>query len=228
MLVRDVMQSNVVTVVPGTTLPEAIRLTRERGIRHLPVLEDARLVGIVSDRDLKRAMASSATSLETHELHYLLDRVTMGAIMTRAVKTIGPAFTVEEAARIMATEKISSLPVTENEVLVGIITETDLLELFVRLLGVAEPSSRLEVVLGPERAALAEVVGALGAAGIGISSVVTLVRPDGSREAIIRIPTIDPGRAVEAIEARGYKLRTLADRLPQRRPASRSTGGASH
>ena len=68
MLVRDVMQATLHTVTPDTTLPEAIRLTAQRGIRHLPVVEDGMLVGIVSDRDLKRAMASSATSLDVHEL----------------------------------------------------------------------------------------------------------------------------------------------------------------
>ena len=75
MLVSDVMQAAVLTIAPKTSLPEAIRLVQHRGIRHLPVVEDDRLVGIVSDRDLKRAMASSATSLERHELQYLLDTV---------------------------------------------------------------------------------------------------------------------------------------------------------
>ena len=68
MLVRDVMQTKLHTVTPVTTLPEALRLTSERGVRHLPVLDGDRLVGILSDRDLKRAMASPATSLEAHGL----------------------------------------------------------------------------------------------------------------------------------------------------------------
>src|SRR5574342_241608 len=158
MLVRDVMQSNVVTVEPRTTLPMALRLVQQRGIRHLPVVDGGKLVGIVSDRDLKRAMASSASTLERHELTYLLDRLTLEEIMTRAVITTAPMFPVEEAARVMVKERISALPVTEGGRLVGIVTETDVLDLFVRAMGAGEPSSRLDVVLGDRRQALPEIV----------------------------------------------------------------------
>lgn len=85
MLVEDVMQPEVITISPKTSLPEAMRLVRQRGIRHLPVVDNGTLVGIVSDRDLKRAMASPATSLERHELTYLLDALEVAEIMTRAV-----------------------------------------------------------------------------------------------------------------------------------------------
>jgi acetoin utilization protein AcuB len=144
MLVRDVMQATVVTISPERTLPEAIRLTSQHGIRHLPVVEDGKLVGIVSDRDLKRAMASPATSLEAHELTYLLDRLRVKEIMSRGVIVIGPQWPVEDAARLMVQEKIGALPVTEGDRLVGIVTETDLLALFVKAQGVGQLLSRLE------------------------------------------------------------------------------------
>jgi acetoin utilization protein AcuB len=139
MLVRDIMQTTLVTITPATTLPEAIRLAKHRGIRHLPVLEDGRLVGIVSDRDLKRAMASPATSLETRELLYLLERLQVEEIMTRAVITVGPDASIGSAARLMVQEKIGALPVTEGERLVGLITETDVLRLVVDRLDPVEP-----------------------------------------------------------------------------------------
>ena len=207
MLVRDVMQSQVVTIAPQTTLPEAVRLTRQRGIRHLPVLEGGELVGIVSDRDLKQAMASPATSLEARELTYLLDRLTMAEVMTRPVITVAPMVPVEEAARVMVREKISALPVTEEGRLVGIVTETDVLELFVKAMGAAEPSSRLDVVLGERRAALAEVVRTVEEAGVPIASIMTLVSRAGLREAVIRVATINPGPAVQALQGRGYAVR---------------------
>lgn len=207
MLVRDVMQSQVVTVTPQTTLSEAVRLTRQRGIRHLPVLEGGELVGIVSDRDLKRAMASPATSLEARELTYLLERLTMAEIMTRPVMTVAPPVPVEEAARVMVREKISALPVTEEGRLVGIVTETDVLELFVKAMGAGEPSSRLDVVLGERRSALAEVVRVVEEAGVQIASIMTLMSRAGLREGVIRVATINPGPAVKALEARGYAVR---------------------
>jgi len=207
MLVQDVMQPTVVTVEPRTTLPVALRLVQQRGIRHLPVVEGDKLVGIVSDRDLKRAMASSASSLERHELTYLLDRLTLEEIMTRAVITIAPMFPVEEAARVMVKERISALPVTEGGRLVGIVTETDVLDLFVRAMGAGEPSSRLDVVLGDRRHALPEIVATVEATGAPIASLMTLRSARGVREAIVRVGTINPTAAVEALTAKGYEVR---------------------
>jgi acetoin utilization protein AcuB len=207
MLVQDVMQTKLFTVTPETTLPEALRLTGQRGVRHLLVLDGDRLVGILSDRDLKRAMASSATSLEVHELNYLLERVRVREFMTGAVITIGPMFPIEDAARLMVTEKIGALPVTDGERLVGLVTETDVLRLFVRALGAGEPSSRLDVVLGDRPHALAEVVQTVEGTGAEISSLVTLTSTGGLKEAVIRIRTINPRPVVWALEARGFTAR---------------------
>ena len=207
MLVRDVMQSKVTVIAPGTTVPEAVRLAQLRGIRHLPVVENGEIAGMVSDRDLKRAMPSGATVLEAHELRYLLERLPVSEIMTRAVITTGPMFPIEEAARLMVAERISALPVTEGGRLVGIVTETDVLHLFVRAMGAHEPSSRLDVELPDRPAALTEVVQVVEAAGATISSVMTLVNRAGLKEAIIRVATINPGPAIRALEARGYTVR---------------------
>jgi CBS domain-containing protein len=208
MLVEQIMRSEVVTVTPATPLPQALDLMRHRGVRHLPVVEDGRLVGIVSDRDLKRAMASPATSLAVHELHDLLARLPMSEIMTRAVITVPPNVPVEDAARLLALEKISALPVTLEGRLLGIVTETDVLQLVVRALGAGEPSSRLDVRLGPARSALADVVQIVEGTGLSISSIMTLVGADGTREVVIRVPTIDPRPAVHALEAKGYSVTT--------------------
>jgi acetoin utilization protein AcuB len=207
MLVQDVMQTKLFTVTPETTLPEALRLTGQRGIRHLPVLDGDRLVGIVSDRDLKRAMASPATSLEAHELNYLLDRLRVGEIMTRTVITVGRMFPIEAAACLMVQEKIGALPVTDNGRLVGLVTETDVLRLFVRALGAGELSSRLDVVLDNRPHALAEAVQAVEAAGADISSIMTLAGEGGFKEMVLRVRTINPTPVVWALEARGFTAR---------------------
>ncbi len=207
MLVEDVMQRDVLTVTPGTTLPEALGLSQKRGIRHLPVMDGKTLVGIVSDRDLKRAMASSATSLERHELTYLLEKLTLDQIMTRAVVTVEPTLPVEEAARLMMTEKISALPVTEQGRLVGIVTETDVLHLFLEAMGAGEPSSRLDVFLPEGDHALADAIDAIEGAGASISSIVTLPRRARRTEIVIRVRTINPGAAIRRLEAQGYTVR---------------------
>lgn len=207
MLVEDVMQRDVITVNPKTTLPEALRLAKGRGVRHLPVMDGPDLVGIVSDRDLKRAMASPATSLERHELHYLLEKVTMAEIMTRAVITVGPMLPVEEAARLMVKERISALPVTEQGKVVGIVTETDVLDLFLKAMGAGEPSSRLDVFLPEGDHALADAIDAIEGTGASISSIVTLPRRARRKEIVVRVRTINPGGAIRRLEARGYTVR---------------------
>ena len=208
MLVQDVMQRGVVVVGPDTKLSEASRLLQRRGIRHLPVLDQGSLVGIISDRDLKEATGSAAVNPGGAGPGAVPERLTAGDVMTRAVVTIAPMFPVEEAARVMVTKKISALPVTEEGRLVGIVTETDVLDLFVKAMGVTEPSSRLDVTLGDEPHALDQVVQAVEASGVAISSIMTLRSPvTGMREAVIRVTTIAPGGAIRALETRGFVVR---------------------
>jgi acetoin utilization protein AcuB len=101
-------------------------------IGHLPVCEDGRLVGLLSECDLRLVLPSPATSLAAHEVHYLLERLTVAEVMTRFPVTIGPDHTVTEAASRMLTHKVQALPVTENRRLVGILTRTHVLYAFLR------------------------------------------------------------------------------------------------
>ncbi len=207
MLVQDIMQTQVITATIKTTLPEILRLLERRGFRHVPVVDDGALVGIIADRDVKGAMISAATSTEGRERDRLLERLTAGEIMTRTVTTVAPMFAVEEAARLMVTQKISALPVTEGGRLVGIVTETDVLRLFVRAMGALEPSSRIDVLLGDQPGALPDVIQTVERSGAAISSVMTLIGRSGTREAVIRVATINPGAAIKALEAKGYTVR---------------------
>ncbi len=208
MLVQDIMQRGVVVLSPGTRLAEAMHLLQRRGVRHLPVLDQGRLVGIISDRDLKGAIASAVLSKSGPAIMSFLDRLTAAEVMTRDVVTIAPMFPVEEAARLMVTKKISALPVTEGERLVGILTETDVLHLFIRAMGVTEPSSRIDVTLGDEPHALDRVVQTVEGAGGVISSIMTLKSPvTGLKEAAIRLTTINPGPMIKGLEAQGFTVR---------------------
>jgi len=205
MLVSDVMRTKVVTVPPGTPLAEALRLTRQRGIRHLPVVSDGALIGIVSDRDLRRALPPLASA--PAGLAPQLAAVPVERVMTHPVITTGPRVSIEEAGCVMVSEKISALPVMEGGRLVGIVTETDVVTLLTRALGVAEPSSRLEVSFTPGGSALADIVRTIEEAGAAVTSVVTLATGPESRVVTVRVATIDPRRAVTALESRGYAVR---------------------
>ena len=130
--VRDLMTPAPLTIAPATSVHEAYRLMQDQRIGHLPVCEDGRLVGLLSERDLRRVLPSPATSLAAHEVHYLLERLTVAEIMTRFPVTIGPDQALTEAASRMLSHHVHALPVTEHRRLVGILTRTHLLYAFIR------------------------------------------------------------------------------------------------
>lgn len=134
LLVRDWMTADPVTVSSKTTLPDAHDLMRRRRVRRLPVVDDGALVGIITLGDVREASPSDATSLSIYELNYLLSRLTIGRIMTRNVITVTPTTTIREAAGIMLLHKISGLPVVDGDKLVGIITESDIFRVVMKLL----------------------------------------------------------------------------------------------
>lgn len=135
MQVEQWMNRDLVTVSPDESFRTAMHLIRQKGIRHLPVVEGKRLVGVVTDRDLRQAAPSGATSLSTHELHYILERLTVREIMTKQVVTIRPEQTIEDAALLLLGHRIGGLPVVQEGELCGIITETDILQAFLQLRG---------------------------------------------------------------------------------------------
>lgn len=135
MQIRDYMNPSPITVTPETSVADARDLLRQHGIRHLLVVEDERLVGIITDRDIRLVLPSPATSLSVWEINYLLAKLTVEEVMTRSVITIGPDRRIAEAVRLLLEHKIGALPVTAGGRVVGIITETDLLRAFAQLLG---------------------------------------------------------------------------------------------
>ncbi len=135
MRVEQWMNQDLVTVTPDESFRTAMHLIRQKGIRHLPVVEGKRLVGIVTDRDLRQAGPSGATSLSIHELHYILEKLSVREIMTKHVVSVRPDQTVEEAALLLLGHRIGGLPVVRDGELVGIITETDILQAFLQLRG---------------------------------------------------------------------------------------------
>jgi acetoin utilization protein AcuB len=121
-----------ITTDPYTPVLEARQLMLHKGIRHLLVVDGPKIAGIVTDRDIRLNLPSPATSLSVWEINYHLARMTVASVMTWDIVTIGPLQDAKEAARLMLDRKIGALPVIDGEVLVGIITETDLLRAFVK------------------------------------------------------------------------------------------------
>ena len=207
MLVRKKMKKDLVTVTKDERMTVAKKIMKEKNIRHLPVVDGKRLVGLLTNMDVRKAEASPATSLEIRELHYLLDKLTVGEIMTRNVITIAPDVSVEEAAILLHDNKIGCLPVVEDGNLVGIITENDVMEILIDVMGMKEKGSRLEVQVDDKPGALADITRIIKESNVNITSVVTDIADEpGKRMVVFKLKTFYFEPIKKALEAAGYQV----------------------
>jgi acetoin utilization protein AcuB len=133
------MSKEVVTVEADDSMQNAIYILQEQNIKKLPVMEKGQISGIITDRDLKKASPSDATTLDMHELLFLISKIKVRDLMTKLVYTVRPDYTVEEAAAILLEKRISGLPVVdESNRLIGIITRSDLFRVIISLSGLGK------------------------------------------------------------------------------------------
>lgn len=202
------MMRNPVYVDENDSMKKAMDLLKEREIRHLPVLKDGdKLVGIVSERDIKLASPSPATALEIREIYYLLDKVKVKQIMTRRPYTVSSSAPIEEAALIMREKKIGCLPVVEEGRLVGILTETDILDAFIESMGVSGPGYRVELSLPNRPGMLFEVLKLMKDFDANIVSVATAAHDDPDKKVLIlRFETKNYKVLKAALKKAGYEM----------------------
>lgn len=211
MYVGRIMHTDLITVSPTTSLEDASILVKKKKIDHLLVVNDSgKMVGILSDRDLKQYWASPATTLSNHELNYLLQQVIVEMIMIKAVITISPDTTVERAALLMREHDINALPVMENDKLVGIITSADVMDVLLRAIGISDESLRLGVMVKDSIGTIATVSGILKEHDINIQSLFSWPEKDYPEvyQLVIRIPKKEGQKAVDALAGKGYKVIT--------------------
>jgi len=211
MYVGSIMHRDIISVKPETSLSEAMELTRKHKIRHLIVFDDSRkLMGIVSSHDINQTLASPATSLSTHELNYLLDKIKVESFMNKNVITIPPGTTVERAAYIMQTKKISALPVVKNEMIVGIVTSTDVMGVLLEAIGMSDDTMRLVVYVINRIGTIAEVAAIMRDNNINIQSLFTW--PDKMEadvfHVVIRVLKQDGELAKDSLVKAGYNVIT--------------------
>ncbi len=194
MLVTNWMSKNVITVDENDSMHDAMKLLKEHDIRMLPVMKKGKLVGIVTDRDLKRASASDATTLDVHELLYLITKIKVKNIMTRDVITVPPDFTVEETTLVLQKNKISGAPVVDSDgQLVGTITQTDLFRVLISLTGVAKGGIQFGLQVEDRPGSIKEVADIIRAYGGRMVSILSSYDevPEGSRKVYIRMRNIE-------------------------------------
>lgn len=204
MLIKDWMSKTPVTAKPATSIMKAAKLMKENGFKRLPVVDDdGRLVGIVSDRDIKEASPSKATTLDMHELYYLLSEIKVADIMTKTVFSVTNEDTVEKAAVIMMRQNVGGMPVVDaDNHVVGVITDSDIFKVLVTITGVLSGGLQFGLELSDEPGSLKTVLDDLKANDTRILSILTNyddAKP-GKRYVYIRIQPVDEVRSKAVIE----------------------------
>ena len=194
MLVKNWMSKNVIAIDINDSMSDAIKLLKENDIRMMPVLKNGKLVGIATDRDLKRASASDATTLDVHELLFLVSKIKIKEIMTKDPIMIPEDFTIEETAEVLLENKISGAPVIDNGgKVVGTITQTDLFRVLIALTGVGTKGIQFAFLLKDEPGSIKVIADAIRKYGGRMVSILTSYEnaAHGYRKVYIRMYDID-------------------------------------
>lgn len=207
MFVINRMTKNPMTVTADTKVDEVAHLMKKHNFRRLPVVDDGKLVGFLSDSDLMRVAPSPATTLSRYEINSLLAKICVRDIMKKDVVSVNVGATIEEAALIMYKNKIGGMPVVSNMgAVVGVITETDIFKTFVDVMGLADGKTRITLEVTDKIGVVKDIAEIFGQAGVSIDSLVTCKKEDNKYEIVIRgdITNIDDIKA--KLEAKGYKV----------------------
>jgi acetoin utilization protein AcuB len=197
MLVKNWMSKEIVTVDADDSMQNAIYILQEQNIKILPVMDDGNLVGIITDRDLKKASPSDATTLDMHELLFLISKIKVRDLMKKPVYTARPDDTVEEAAALLLEKKISGLPVLdENNRLVGIITRSDIFRVLLSLSGLGKKGIQFAIRIEDKPGIIKEVRELIHEYGGRTASILSSSEsaPDGYLNFYFRIYQIDRQR----------------------------------
>lgn len=209
MTVRSRMTSNPYTISPDATIAEALEIMRKNNIRRLPVVKNGKLVGIVTEREMQEVSPSKATTLSVFELNYLLSKTKVSTVMTRDVITVSPDSLLEEAAVLMRDNRVGALPVTQDGAVVGIITETNIFDAFIDLLGFRDSGTRISVEVEDSPGILANVANVIKGFGANITHLVVYRSQTGKSDIVIRVNTTNTDNMISALEKQGYKVTSV-------------------
>jgi len=207
MFVSDWMTKKVFTISPDDSLIDAASLLKEKKIKHLPVLKDERIVGILSDRDIKDYSPSKSTSLDIFEIHYLLAKTQIRDVMKTKVITTTPDTPIEVAAILMNDHNIGCLPVIEKDRLVGIISDRDIFKVLVDIMGARQAGHRVYATIEDRAVSIKEVVDVIRKYGFRLQSVLTSYAgvKEGLRKVVIRTKGEGDFEGLKSELERAYK-----------------------
>lgn len=201
MPVQNWMTTDVVSVGPDTSLLKVGKLMKDHHIRRIPVVdENGQVVGIISDRDVRDASPSKATTLDMYEMHYLLAELKAKNIMTANPITVKPTDTVEQAALIMLDNKVGGLPVVDDSgKLVGIISDHDVFKALVDITGARMGGLQFAIELPDQPGTARPLFDLLRAHNARLLSVLTVSNADGNRQLFIRVRDLENSKAEQEL-----------------------------
>ena len=196
MLVKDKMTTRPFVVTPDIRISEALKIMKDGRFRRLPVVQGGKLVGIVTDKELREATPSKATALSVHELN----KTTVGDAMHKHPLTVQEDDLIETAALMMRNNKVGALPVMKDKMLVGIITESDIFDTFLDMMGIRGHGRRLQLNLPDVAGSLANVTRIISQYDCNISNIVY----SGEGELIVRLEDGNIEGAAAELKKAGY------------------------
>ncbi len=205
--VKTRMTTDPWTVRSDATIPEAIALMKDKHVRHLPVMDAGRVVGVISEGDIDSALPSKATSLSVNELTYLVNKLTIAKVMSRDPITIGSDALLEQAAVVMREAKIEMLPVLDAGRLVGVITESDLLDAFIEIMGFKDQGTRLVVEAPDVPGALAQLGAVTGKHGANIQHLAVYRGSGETSDVVLGVNTADTSELEADLAEAGFVVR---------------------
>lgn len=210
MFVGNRMTKHPVIVSSDTKVDEAIRLLKTNNIRRLPVVDDGKLVGIVTDKDLMRVTPSAATTLAKYEINSLLAGIALREIMSKSVISVNESAPIEEAALLMSRNRVSGLPVTSDVgTVVGVITETDIFDAFIDIMDLEGGKTRITIEVADKVGVVRDLSGIVSEAGCNIDSFVTCRKEGGKYDIIMRGDFEDTDALAAALAAHGYVVQHI-------------------
>lgn len=206
MYVKNRMTKNPYTITSNESITDAVALMREKNLKRLPVVDGGKVVGIITLSDIQKVSPTKATSLSVFEINYLLSKTVVKDAMTKKPLTIEEDSLIEEAAVIMRQNRIGTLPVIKNGILTGIITESDIFDAFIDLMGFKNVGSRITVEAKDAPGSMAKIADIYRSLGINITHI-AVYRGQGTSDIIIRSDIINTAELEKELIQRGYNIK---------------------
>lgn len=209
MYVKNRMTTNPYTIAFDAPITEVIELMREKNLKRVPVVHGDRVVGMLTHGDLQKVSPTKATTLSIYELNYLLAKTKVSDAMTKEVITVSPDALLEEAAVLMRDNKISALAVVKDSKLVGIITESDIFDSFIDLLGFRDVGSRITIQAEDVPGVLADITEIFKDLDSNITHIAAYRGSTGYSDVVVRTNTINTDDIEKRLAERGYKIEAI-------------------